>query len=406
MQTYAYEAYDDAGRIHKDTIRARNRREARSLLRARDNPLYAAALTESRASTSRSAARFRREKALLYHEIALYHTAGADRHEMADDVIRVFEESKPQWRRVAVGFLDALRSNKPYYRAAAEFPRIFGAEEVNLLQHAHEKGREVQTLELLASSLRREDDLSGKVRNVLWYPGVLSIAAVIVLGIYGNSLLPQLRTLYDELQLKPVFPLPILFATYDGLHQPTIVGGIVLLIALIAGLVSVAYRTSEEVRYRVDMAYLNLPQFGKIARLARLIPTLFALQMMYLAGQQSWGLRAAYDAARGPVFRRAFARARDAQENGEVRLWAEALDRARDVVPSTMIGLVRIGERRSRVDEKLEMAIDECNRRADELAALLPKKIEVMAAVAFGSMVGLLAYAIIVPISTATAQIH
>jgi type II secretory pathway component PulF len=406
MQTFAYEAYDDNGRVYKDTIRARSRREARSLLRTRERPLYTARLTESRARTSRAAAKFRREKATLYREIALYHRAGADRHEMADDIMRVFDESKPNWRRVAGGVLDALRNNQPYYRAAAAFPKIFGAEEVNLLQHAHEKGKEPDTLEMLASTLTREDDLSGKVRNVLWYPAILTVAGVTVMVMYGNSLLPQLRGLYHELQLQPVFPLPIMFAVYDGIHQPAIVAAVLLGLMLVAGLGTLAYQTNEELRFRIDMAYLNVPQFGKIARLSRLIPTLFALQMMHSAGQQLWGLRAAHDAARGPVFRRAFARARDAQDNGEVRLWAEALEHAREVVPPTMIGLIRIGEKRSRVGEKIDMAIAECYRRADELAAILPKKIEVMAAVVFGIMVGFLAYAIIIPISTATAQIH
>jgi type II secretory pathway component PulF len=345
-------------------------------------------------------------KATFYREMALHLENAIPAKQIADGLKRTFAATDPRFRARIRKVLDAIASEQPIFRALESEPALFGHDEIALVELAYKRGKTPDVLANLADQLERDSDVNGKTSRALWYPAVLTVVALVVLAIYAGVMLPQLRQFYATLQIPLIFPLDWMVAAYDFFAQPMhgiILGSIVA--ATIVAFVAV-YRSSDEFRYRLDYAKMQMPVFGKLISKKRLARVLFALDLMVSSGEQFRALDAAYGVCDGPVFRRNLARAKAKVDTKEVRVWTEALEAAPDVFDPLLVGLLATGERYGVLQDKIRAAIEATRKQIDAEIEQLPRKLESTLAIVFSFIIGFLVYAMVVPTSYATAHIH
>ena len=212
---------------------------------------------EDDAEPSFNEQKYRKDKITLFRELALYLEKGVDREEIRRDLLAHWSNTS-SFHAIADAFLTDLVSNDPVFRAMAKRPNVFTETEVQLLQLGWEKGKEPEALSQIVRFLKRDDTISRKVKAASWYPGVLTIGMIVSFSIYNAVMLPQLRQLYINLNIAPVWPLPWLFAFYDFIGSPI---HDVLLAALFAAFVVpvILWTRTEQGTLAVDNFRLNFP---------------------------------------------------------------------------------------------------------------------------------------------------
>lgn len=410
------------GSAFHDVVRMNSARDVRAKM-ARDGYVIRR-LTLVEPEDRRAPHRYARVKMELFRQLALYKSKGATGTDIRAGLIPMFSRYPTPLvdllqallqrllgrRRKSLGqtladVIDHIASEGNVGPALSIAPHIFSPDEISLITLTEQRGHGVGTLEVLAEQFEREHEAQTKISSALWYPCVLLVAAIVLLAIFIGMMLPQLRTMYASLKIDLIFPLNVLAAFADLLAAPhfvlVIVGGTVGLLSLLVG----AIRSSTELRYRFDLALLNLPLFGELLRLKRMTRALFAMQLMIKLGEKKNALNAAYTTAMGPVYRTALKAAQDRFNNGTKKWLSEALAPETEIFDALLLGIIRSAEAFGET-EAFTGAITATNQRTDHVLRGLPKRLETAVGVFAALIVGALIYAIMVPTAYATAHFH
>lgn len=402
MKSYVLTAYDTRTRkIVTETLRYERPSDVYAY--AREHAYVGIDINDD-ATPSFNESRFRGDKIRLFRELALYLDRGIPREEIKTDLCRHWDE-RSSFYPIVEGFLTDLATKDPVFRAMAKRPDVFSETEVELLHLGWEKGREVEALNQIVRYLKRDDTVARKVKAASWYPSVLLVGMLASFTIYNWVMLPQLRQLYATLNIKPVWPLPWLFAIYDFLSSPLHDALLaVLLVGCAFGVV--LWARTDRGAAALDNFRLNMPLFGELEYRKRLINALYIVQLMVDAGERAGAIIAARRASRGPVFRNALARIQDDLDQSKARSWAGAWEKAPEIAGPRLLGLIRSGDRHGLLPEKLGEAIEDEYVAIDETIAALPEKLQTLATILFVPPILAILYVIVVPTSNATAHLH
>ncbi|HMD01650.1 MAG TPA: type II secretion system F family protein [Candidatus Baltobacteraceae bacterium] len=402
MQTFVYRARDVEARVVEEAVRVDSERDLESYLN--DRRLIAVSIKRLESNASALRPRFRKEKIVLFSELASYIKSSIPATEMRKDIVRTFPEGT-RFHEIVVGFLDDYANGRRLFEAMARRPTIFSESEVQLMRAAAESGNNVEMLQMLIAYLKRNDTVARKIWQASFYPLMLTAALIVSIAIYSTVMLPQLVILYTQLDITPIFPIPQLLWTMALIHNPF---GLLCGAAMAAGTVIAlsGWRKTTNGRERLDLALMNMPLFGRLVFLGRLAKTLFVLQLMLEAGQRSTAFLAAQAAADGAVFRGVLARMSRALDEGRVVAWDQALETAPHLFDPLLLGMIRSGERNGVLSEKLQEATLLAETRIDEQIGTLPEKLQVAVTISFTVIIGFFVYAMVIPTSNAIAHLH
>lgn len=402
MNTYVFEARDEHGQLVADVIAKENENEVFAHLA--DLRLIPTNISVTKTRSSDWKMRYRKEKIILFSELATYKRNNVPMREIAEDLRLLFKPGT-KWSTILAGFLTDITGSSRLYDAMGHRTDVFSEHEIQLMKTAYAVGKEVEMLETLVRYLRRSDRVLGKIFQAMVYPLALIIGMVIALAIYGVVMLPQLKRLYTSLNIEPTFPLPLLFWFFDTVSTPLGAIGLLAGTTLLIGLVYLGFKNQRASIY-LDRFVLNAPLFGELVYLQRLARTLFVLDLMLSAGQKNRAFSSALSAASGAVFRTALSRCQHEIEEGNVKKWNDVFALAPEIFSVTLIGLMRSGERNGKIAEKIKDALANAEYRVDEIIVVLPERLQTMITVVFSVLIGFLMYAMVVPISNGVAQIR
>lgn len=81
-----------------------------------------------------------------------------------------------------------------------KIPNFFSDGEITIIESGEQTGKIQSSFVSLASDLRDQDELRGKIRNAMTYPFIIFIFLIIAICIVMIYVLPQIRQIIDQAQ--------------------------------------------------------------------------------------------------------------------------------------------------------------------------------------------------------------
>ena len=304
-------------------------------------------------------------------------------------------------QKVLTGTRSAVEGGATLSAAMRQFPKVFDALYVNMVEAGETGGILDTILQRLSQYIEKNVKLQRAVKSALVYPvGVLTVAAgVITLLLW--KVVPIFGTLFAGLGVT--LPLP----TRIVIGMSNFVGsyfGLAILIGVIAGIfgIKIWYGTPQG-RYILDSLLLKAPVIGlllrkiAVARFTRTLGTLIASGVPILEG-----LDITARTSGNAVVEKALLKVRKALEEG--KSLTEPL-RESEVFPGMVTQMIGVGEQTGAMDAMLQKIADFYEDEVDAAVKDLLTALEPVMIVFLGIVVGGVVISMYLPLFSLIGQL-
>jgi general secretion pathway protein F len=353
MPGFRYQAYSDAGKLHRGVLEADSARQARATLR--DQGLTPYRVEVIAANDAAGGSRFRRvslshtELTQLTRGLASLLEAGLTVEQAFNALIEQAENERA--RQVLAALRGEVIAGNTVAKALAAFPDVFPELYRTLVAAGESSGQLPRVLSKLSDYLEERQQLRAKLSLALIYPSIVTGVALLVVGALLVYVLPQVIQVFQHAHQQ----LPILTRALIALSaflQATWGVWVALFIAAVVALRAALRRPGA--RAAVHRFVWRKPLVGRMLR--HLDSARLAATLSILVGSRVPILQA-LEAGTGVMtlepMRDALATAARGVREGMPL--ARALG-ATQAFPPVMVHLIASGEASGRLDEALERA--------------------------------------------------
>lgn len=274
MDYFKYKAQDENGKVVSGTMQANTEADLHEKLKADKKLLISSTIIKK----SNSEKRLRADKVSEFaRNIGKLVGAGVSLVR-ALRIISEDESIKPKERKIYSEVLRLVRSGITLSEALEAqgntFPPLF----VNMIKSSEASGNLDKVAMEMADYYDKEYRLNQKLNSALTYPKILAVLIVIVLIIIMGFVMPQFKTLFDQMESLPKSTTALL-ALSDFVKYKWYIIVIVCAIVYMSYLVLTAI---PAVKYQLDKIEIKLPGIGKLrkiiysARFARTLSSLYS----------------------------------------------------------------------------------------------------------------------------------
>jgi type IV pilus assembly protein PilC len=279
-------------------------------------------------------------------------------------------------------------------QAFSKHPKYFDDLFVGLVQAGEQSGTLETMLDKIATYKEKTESMKAKVKKAMMYPIMVIVAAIVVSVIMLIWVIPQFKEVFSNFGADlPAFTLMVINLS-EWLQaywwQP-------LLILIIGGYAFImAKQRSPKFRRQLDLISLKIPVMGNIFRLSAVARFTRTLSTMFAAGVPLVeAMDSVADSTGNALYREATHKIKEDTSHG-VQLYASM--QTRQVFPSMVIQMTKIGEESGKLEEMLGKVADYYEEQVDNLVDTLSKQIEPMIMAILGVVVGGLVIAMYLPI--------
>ena len=258
MSTFAYRAYDQAGRKQRGTITAATSRHAREQLRERGLRIES---VKQRVTTKTSASRSTRYSAQLtsmIRELSTLLQAGVPMLEALDSLIT---QSKRGFRDAMLTVRDRVASGESLADAMSGEPKIFDEMTVGMIRVGEHAGNLDEVCEQVADFRERSGELKDRVVSAILYPLIVLVVSIGVTVFLMTVVVPMLLQNLAEIGRPLPLPTRILKSLSDGLLA---YGPWMLIVVAIAAAAATMLLRTPRGQHFVDHTALSLPVLGAL----------------------------------------------------------------------------------------------------------------------------------------------
>jgi len=294
------------------------------------------------------------------------------------------QQENKTFQKVLVGTRSAVEGGATLSAAMRQFPKVFDALYVNMVEAGETGGILDTILQRLSMYIEKNVKLQRAVKSALVYPvGVLTVAGgVIILLLW--KVVPIFATLFAGLGVDLPLPTKIVIALSNFIGS---IFGLLILVGVGAGIfgLKVWYGTPQG-RYAIDATILRLPILGllmrkiAVARFTRTLGTLIASGVPILEG-----LDITAKTAGNAVVERSLQRVRKSVEEG--KSLTEPLKDS-EVFPGMVTQMIAVGEQTGAMDAMLQKIADFYEEEVDAAVKDLLTALEPVRIVFLGLVVG------------------
>ncbi len=320
------------------------------------------------------------------------------------EAIGTFEDKNANNRRQRMyhQIIADLESGRPLSSALGRYPKTFFPIYTHIVASGESMGTLGETLRYLGDQLRKDHELTGRVRGAMIYPAVVMTIMFLVLGFITFSVVPKLLTFTQSIGTE----LPLATRILMNGTSFLIAYGIWIFIAVVIGVVLLTkfLKTTRGKEY-YDGVMFHLPLFGELARrfnLARFSRLLGAFYHYGIPLPTAFSILTS--ALPNLYYQRAAENLKDRMSHG--MSLAEALDKEpENIMPRLLVRVIRSAEKSATVDEALWRMADYYEEELDGTLKNLTTIIEPVLILILGVAVTGIALAVIVPIYQVTTKI-
>lgn len=306
-----------------------------------------------------------------------------------------------RFRNILHDLRQDIEKGQALSEALSRYPKVFPEIFINMVRAGEKSGKLEEVLLHITNQMRKSHTLVAKIRGALTYP-IVVIVAMIGIGITMIMfVLPQITSIFTEVDAVLPLPTRILIATSDIVQR----SGVWILLALIVLIGFFIYLIHTPKGKKVwHTLLLKLPMAGPIfhkINLAKCARTFSSLLKTDIQIVQTFQITAT---TVGNVrYREALMLAADQVKKGTTV--AQAIGANRLLFPPLVIQMVAVGEETGTLDSVLDELAGFYEEEVDRVMNNLSTVIEPILIVLLGGAVGFLAVSIIMPIYSLTEQI-
>jgi type IV pilus assembly protein PilC len=276
--------------------------------------------------------------------------------------------------------------------AMAKHPKVFNQMYVSMIRSGETGGVLEDVLERLASNIEREVSLRHRIKSAMTYPVVVVCFVTLIMLAMLLFIVPQFKTIYDQLHGTLPVPTKLLLALSDVVKK-------YFLLIVLAGVGAAfglrRYVKTERGRWQWDRLKLKIPIFGSLFKktaLARFARVLGMLNRSGVPILQSLDVVA--DTVNNALMSKAIKDVQESVKQGESL--AKPLAR-HDMFPPMVVQMLAVGEETGALDTMLEKMATFYDEEVTATVDALTSLIEPVMIFVIGGMVGVAVIALYLP---------
>ena len=311
------------------------------------------------------------------------------------------QQENKLFQKVLTGTRSAVEGGATLSTAMRQYPKVFDALFVNMVEAGETGGILDTILQRLASYIEKDVKLKRAVKSALVYPvGVLTVAGgVITLLLW--KVVPIFATLFAGLGVTLPLPTRIVIGLSNFIGS---IFGLLILVGIVGSIVAIKlwYGTAQG-RYAIDVLLLRLPLIGillrkiAVARFTRTLGTLISSGVPILEG-----LDITAKTAGNAVVERALLKVRKSLEEG--KSLTDPL-RETEVFPGMVTQMIGVGEQTGAMDAMLQKIADFYEEEVDAAVKDLLTALEPVMIVFLGLVVGGVVISMYLPLFSLIGQL-
>ncbi len=294
---------------------------------------------------------------------------------------------------IVQSIISDVEDGKNLSLALSKHPHTFSPIYIALIKTAESSGLLDKVLQRLADNLEKDQRLKRTIRGALMYPIIILIMMFVVTLVMMIFVVPQLTTMYTNLNLE----LPITTLIVIGLSDFTSnYWYIVLTILVVGGYALNNWYKKPAGRKAVDGYMLKLPVFGKLMSQSMMAEFTRTLSLLITSGSLVVdSLHKSGDVVTNVLYKDAIDLVAKRVEKG-IDI-GDAME-ASPLFPPMVVEMVKIGEQTGKLDDSLLKASEYFEREVEESVKVMTTLLEPVIMIILALGVGFLIIAIITPI--------
>lgn len=394
MPAFEYQALDTSGRTVKGVVEGDAERQVRTLLRDQGlMPLQVDAVAATGAARLGLAPRRMSgtDLALLTRQFATLAHAGLTIEECLNALIEQTESAGT--RRILAAVRARVLEGQSLAKGLAGFPQAFPDIYCALIDAGEQSGHLGEVLERLAEYTENRMALRQKVALAFIYPALVTIVAVLVVGLLLIYVVPQVTRVFANTGQA----LPLVTRALIGISDVVRAGSYFWIVGLAAAIVGARQAMRRpDLRRRWHAMLLRLPMVGRLVRgidAARFANTLGILTSsgIPLLNALQYAVRVVTNLPMRDAVESALRQVREgaglARALGQTKLF-----------PPMVVHLIASGEASGQLDTMLRRAADTQTRELESWVKALTALLEPVMILVMGLIVLFIVVAILLPI--------
>ncbi len=279
-------------------------------------------------------------------------------------------------------------------QALSKHPNVFSDFFVNMIRSAEVSGRLEQTLLFLADYLEKEAKLKDKIRNAMIYPIFVIVIFVVVLAVVVTVVIPQLKTIFDEVNVQLPFLTRMLMGIGGFLSSW---GWAILIIIGVITAFAVKYFRGQEGRQVWDEMILSVPVIGGLSKKIAITRLATSTNVLMRGGLPiANSLEISGRVVDNTLYHRILNEtADDIRKGGTI---SGTFTRYPEYFPPMVTQMIVIGENSGKLDELLDKVSSFYNEEVQNSINSAVELIQPILIVLLGVFIGLFIAAVLIPI--------
>ena len=402
MPRYHYTAIATSGKKVKGAVTAESPYAARKQLRVRS--IHPSSVTEVSSGAESKAALLsifaKRGKTQIIDftkQMATLLTSGIKLTEALS--VLTLQTSDPRFRHALVDIRDRVVTGESFTDALKDYSDYFDVIYVSMVRVGEVTGTLGQSLLTIANFMEKRRQVESKVMTAMVYPMVLIFFCIAAILVLTTKVIPKIGKEIARAGQE----LPWITRRLMDVGHVLTSWWLLMVIAAIVGIVWGLRRflKTERGAYMRDKFILSLPLFGPLIKqrvVARFASTLSTLLGSGLAMAES--LRVVAEVAGNSLMKRAIQQARE-----RILAGADIATPLRDsgVIDPAIAHMVAVGEKSGELEKMLKNISDNLEASSDIVIERLSAAVEPVIIIVMAAIVGVIAYATILPILEVSA---
>jgi general secretion pathway protein F len=408
MPVYEYTALDKSGRNTKGIIDADNPQAARQKLRSSD--IFPIDLKETFAQPKNLPSGHisfstlfhsvpQREISSITRQLATLLNAGIPL--LASLEALITQATNPLLKKILSEIKESVNEGNGLSSSLSKHPKYFSKVYINMVHAGEASGSLDLVLERLADFSENQEALKGRIRAALAYPVIMLIIGVLALMVLVTFVVPKFVEVFNE--MDQTLPVPTLIVIGASKVMKSFWWAIMaVVIAAVYGLRQ--FKKTEKGSRLWDRIKFNAPVFGTISikmAMARFGRTLGSLT------QSGVPLISSLEIVRNIANNSYFADVIDnaIEEIQAGKALAVPLSRSK-WVPPVVIQMISVGEHSGDLEKMLNKIADIYEREVESQVNMLTSMLEPIMILIMASVVGFIAFSIVLPILEMSQIVH
>ncbi len=333
------------------------------------------------------------QRVLFTRHLALLLKSGVAIEKSMQIIIRQ-QKDKSFFKKILEQVLASIRAGETLAGALGKYPSIFNPSYMAIVEWGETSGTLDDSLDHLATQLEHDHELMSKIRGALMYPAIIVFVIAVVGVLMVFFVLPRIVEMIQEFNVPLPLPTRIFISFVDIL---TSYGIYLLPLFLSLAAAAMFLARSDSTRSIVGRVALKTPLFGKfIAKmnLARMNRALASLINSGIPIADALVLTA--DVVGNAVFKTAIrSTVKKVQGGTQVSV---ALAEHKKLFPPMQNDMVQVGEESGQLVQTLNSLADFYEREVKQFTNNISQLIEPILLVVVGLAVGVVVFAVIMPI--------